>query len=36
MYRLQNYVNWDNIGDFIAKFEKVFVCWDNFGSHHPE
>ena len=31
-----NYIYWDNIGDFIAKFENVFVCWDNFGSHHPE
>ena len=24
--KLQNYINSDNIGDFIAKFENAFVC----------
>ena len=31
--RLQNYINWDNIGDFIDKFENFFICWHNFGNH---
>ena len=30
------HINRDNIGDFIAKFENVFVCWNNFGSHRPK
>ena len=34
--KLQNYIHWDKFGEFIAKFENAFVCWDNFGSHHLE
>ena len=33
---IMTHINRDNIGDFIAKFENVFVCWDNFGSHRPK
>ena len=28
--------HWVNIGDFIAKFEIVFVFEINFGNHHSE
>ena len=33
---IMTHINRDNIGDFIAKFENVFVCWNNFGSHRPK
>ena len=31
-----NDINWDNIGDFYANIEHVFVYYDNFGNRHPE
>ena len=27
--------HWVNIGDFIVKFENVFVCWDQFWKLPP-
>ena len=27
--------HWGKIGDFIAKFEKVFVCWEYFWKPPP-
>ena len=29
-----NDINWDNIGDFNANIEHVFVYYDNFGGRH--